>query len=270
MEDIVTARFDYTRLDRAGQPTRLRLGSTAVHVRNTHDGVDIGYLNGGRLRRVHAARCVLAGYHMMIPHIMPELPAQQQTALSMNVKAPLVYAKVAVRDWQPWVRLGVHEITNPMGFFSRLKLDYPVSLGTYRCPRTPDEPMLLHLVHVPAQPGEGTVRQRYRAGRKALLAMTFDEFEWQIRDELTRMLAPGGFVADRDIAAITVNRWGHGYSYAGDPLLGTDEGAPYETARTRAGNVAIANADAGWTPFAHAAIDQGHRAIGDLLDPVRD
>jgi len=270
MEDIVTARFDYTRLDRADQPTRVRLESTAVHVRNTRDGVDVGYLKGGRLHRVHAARCVLAGYNMMIPHIMPELPAPQRTALSKNVKAPLVYVKVAVRDWHPWVRLGVHEITNPMGFFSRLKLDYPVSLGTYRCPRTPEEPMLLHLVHVPAQPGGGTVRQRYRAGREALLAMAFEAFERQIRDELTRMLAPGGFEAGRDIAAITVNRWGHGYSYAGDPLLGTDEGAPYETARMRAGNVAIANADAGWTPFAHAAIDQAHRAVGDLLDPARD
>ena len=107
------------------------------------------------------------------------------------------------------------------------------------------------------------------ARRAALLAMTFEDFEFQIRDELTRMLTPGGFEAERDIAAITVNRWGHGYSYAGDPLLGTDEGAPYETARARAGNVAIANADAGWTPFAHAAIDQAHRAVGELLDPVR-
>ncbi len=269
MEDIVTARFDYSRLDRKDQATRLRLESTAVRVQNSDRGVDIGYINGGRLHRVHATQCVLAGYHMMIPHIMPELPAVQQAALSKNVKAPLVYAKVAVRDWHPWVRLGVHEITNPMGFFSRLKLDYPVSLGTYRCPRTPDEPMLLHLVHVPAQPDGGTIRERYRAGRKQLLAMTFEEFEWQIRDELTRMLAPGGFEADRDIAAITVNRWGHGYSYAGDPLLGRGEGAPYEIARMGAGNVAIANADAGWTPFAHAAIDQAHRAVGELLDPPR-
>ena len=268
MEDIVTARFDYSRLDRGDQPTRIRLESTAVHIRNTGDGVEVGYLNDGRLHRVHAGQCVSAGYHMMVPHIMPELPAAQRRALSENVKAPLVYVNVAVRDWQPWVRLGVHEITNPMGFFSRLKLDYPVSLGAYSCPRMPEEPMLLHLVHVPAKPDGGTLRERYRAGRETLFEMTFDQFEWQIRDELTRILTPGGFDADRDIAAITVNRWGHGYSYAGDPLLGTDEGPLYRRARTRAGNVAIANADAGWTPFAHAAIDQAHRAVGELLDPV--
>jgi len=267
MEDVVTAPFDYARLDEAGSSMRLRLESTAVRVRTRDGGVDVGYVKGGELRVVRAARCVLAGYHMMIPSIMPELPQPQKQALRKNTKAPLVYVKVAVRDWHPWVRLGVHEITNPMGFFSRLKLDYPVSLGDYRCPRTPDEPMMLHLVHVPAQPGGGTARQRFRAGREQLFDMTFDDFEARVRDELTRMLGPGGFDADRDIAGIIVNRWGHGYSYAGDPLLGPDaeEPPPYLAARARAGNVAFANADAGWTPFAHAAIDQAHRAVGELL-----
>jgi spermidine dehydrogenase len=265
MEDIVTAPFDYGALDDPGNDTRLRLESTVVYLRNRDGGVDLGYIKGGRRYRVRAGRCVLAGYNMMIPDIMPELPAPQRKALWRNVKAPLVYTKVAVRNWEPWVRLGVHEITNPMGFFSRVKLDYPVSLGTYRCPRTPDEPILLHLVHVPAHPGGGTLRQRYRAGRRALLAMTMAEFEAKVRDELTRMLGPGGFDADRDIAAITVNRWGHGYSYGGDRLLARDEGAPYLLGRTRAGNVAIANADAGWSAFAHSAIDQAHRAVQELL-----
>jgi spermidine dehydrogenase len=264
MEDIVTARFDYGALDVPDSAVRLRLESTVVHVREAGGGVDVGYLRAGRLHRVRADRCVLAGYHMMIADIAPDLPAAQRRALSMNVKAPLVYAKVAVRDWRPWVQLGVHEITNPMGTFSRVKLDYPVSLGDYRCPRSPDEPMVLHLVHVPAQPGGGTARDRFRAGRRQLYDMTLEDFDVRIRDELTRMLGPGGFDADRDIAAVTVNRWGHGYSYSGDPLR--DEGTPYVVARERAGPIAIANADAGWTPFAHAAIDQAHRAVGELLE----
>ena len=268
MEDIVTARFDYAELDAPGSLTRLRLESTVVHVRNTGDGVDLGYVRAGELHRVRAKRCVLAGYNMMIPRFMPELPDGQRHALSENVKAPLAYVKVAVRDWHPWVRLGVHEITNPMGFFSRLKLDYPVSLGTYRFPRTPDEPMLLHLVHVPAQAGGGTARERFRAGREVMLAMTFEGFEARIRDELTRMLGPGGFDAERDIAAIVVNRWGHGYSYSGDPLLEERCADPptWEVARARAGSVAIANSDSGWMPLAQVAIDQAHRAVGELLD----
>ena len=36
-------------------------------------------------------------------------------------------------------------------------------------------------------------------------------------------------------------------------------------ARKRAGRVAFANADANWEPYAHAAIDQGRRAVDELL-----
>jgi spermidine dehydrogenase len=97
--------------------------------------------------------------------------------------------------------------------------------------------------------------------------MTFADFEERVRDELARMLGPGGFDADRDIAAITVNRWGHGYSYAGDPLFDKQARGPmpYEVAREQIGRIAIANADAAWMPFAHVAIDQAHRAVGELL-----
>jgi spermidine dehydrogenase len=267
MDDIVTARFDYGVLDLPANDTRVRLESTAVLVRNRDDGVEVGYVRDGRLHRVRAGRAIMAGYHMMIPKIMPELPERQRNALRSNVKAPIAYVKVAVRNWHPWVRLGVHEITNPMGFFSRLKLDYPVSIGSYRCPRSPGEPMVLHLVHVPVVPMHGmSLREERRAARQVLYDTTFGSFEEHVRDELTRMLGAGGFDADRDIAAITVNRWGHGYSYSKNTLSDphSDGPQPYETARTRCGQVSFANADAAWAPYAHAAIAQAHRAVGEL------
>jgi spermidine dehydrogenase len=185
------------------------------------------------------------------------------------VKAPLVYVKVAVRNWKPWVERRVHEISNPMGFYARVKLDYPVSLGDYRFPRSPDQPMVLHLVHVPAVRGNDfDLRTRLRMARAILYTTPFETFERQARDELTRMLGPGGFDADADIAAITVNRWGHGYSYTENSLFdpagtGTEPG---ELARGRVGRVAIANSDAAWDPYAHAAISEAHRAVGELLE----
>ena len=268
MDDIVTARFDYARLDRPGAPTRIRLDSTAAVVRNRDGGVDVGYVRDGKLARVRAGHCVMAGYHMMIPYVMRELPRRQRDAMAQNVKAPLVYVKVAVRNWKPWVAQRVHEISNPMGFYSRLKLDYPVSLGDYRFSRSPDGPMVLHLVHVPTLRAAGVdLRTRLRAGRAQLFTTPFDTFERNARDELTRMLGSGGFDADRDIAAITVNRWGHGYSYSGSSLFdpeGDDEKIP-ALARRRAGHVAFANSDAGWDPYAHAAMDQARRAVVELL-----
>jgi spermidine dehydrogenase len=268
MDDIVTAPFDYARLDAPGARTRLRLSSTVVAVRNRPGGVDVGYVERGGLRRVRAGHCVLACYNMMIPYVLGGLPKAQREALSANIKAPLVYVKVAVRNWHPWLKLGVHEISNPMGFFSRVKLDYPVSLGDYAFPRSPSDPMVLHLVHVPSVGAPGMdLRSRFRAARSVLYAMPFEQFEQKVRDELGRMLGPGGFDAVRDIAAITVNRWGHGYSYAGSPLFDDHpEGdEPYVAARRRVGRVGIANSDAGWEPYAHGAIDQAHRAVEELL-----
>ena len=92
---------------------------------------------------------MLACYGMMIPYVMPELSREQSQALALNVKAPLVYVKVVVRNWRPWVARGVHEISNPMGFYSRVKLDYPVDLGGYRHPRKPSEPNTANVPFAP-------------------------------------------------------------------------------------------------------------------------
>jgi spermidine dehydrogenase len=265
MDDVVLSRFDYSKLDVAGARIRLRLDSTCVHVRNVRNAVELAYVRAGRLRRVRATHAVLACFNMLIPYIMPELAAPQRQALSQNVKAPLVYNKVLVRNWHPWVRLGVHEISAPMSLHSRVKLDYPVSLGGYRHARDPSEPMCLHLVHVPVTPGLDA-RAQFRVGRAKLLNMEFTDFEAAIRDELDRMLGPGGFSAARDIAGITVNRWSHGYSYGANTLFDAkDNEALLDTARATVGQVAIANSDSAWEGYAHAAIDQAARAVRELV-----
>src|SRR6202011_5998774 len=146
-------------------------------------------------------------------------------------------------------------------------LDYPVSLGGYRHPRDPSEPMCLHLVHVPLEPNVGLDdRGQHRAGRARLLAMTFADFEARIRDELDRVLGPGGFSSARDILAITVNRWSHGYGYVANSLFdGDDYDDTLQRARATVGRVAIANSDAGGDAYAHLAIDQAQRAVRELL-----
>jgi len=270
MDDVLLAEFDYTQLDRGGAPLRLRLNSTAVTVANARakgGPVDIGYVRSGELHRVQARQCVLACYNMMIPHIMPELPDAQKQALALGVKLPLVYINVAVRNWHAFRNLGVNEIYSPHGYFSNIKLDYPVSLGGYRCPRDPGEPILLHMEHMPLTPNQGLSNaEQFRLGRLVLLNTPFEEFENRITDQLDRMLGPGGFESARDIAAITVNRWPHGYSYDANTLFDpeTPGPPPYEIGRKRCGNVTIANCDAGWNSYTHEAIDQAWRAVNEL------
>jgi spermidine dehydrogenase len=269
MDDVVLADFDYAKLDVDGAPIRLRLNSTAVAVANARrrgGPVDIGYMRAGALHRVQAKQCVLACYNMIIPHIMPELPEAQKHALALSVKMPLVYVNVAIRNWRAFVKLGVDDIYSPNAYYSQTKLDYPVALGGYRNPRDPSEPMLLHMEHIPLTPNQGLSNvEQFRLGRQLLLTTPFAEYEARIVDQLDRMLGPGGFQSARDIAAITVNRWPHGYAYSMDSLFDPETGPPpYEIARKRCGSVTIANSDAGWNSYTHEAIDQAWRAVSEL------
>jgi spermidine dehydrogenase len=266
MADVVRAPFDYTKLDRAGENVRIRLDSTCVDVREADGKVRIGYVRAGTAHRIEARHAVLACFHMMIPHIMPSLPQAQRDALAQNVKTPLVYTNVLVRNWRPWVELKVSNISAPMSFHNTVALDFPVSMGGYKHPRDPDEPILLHLAHVPGAPGLDA-RTQFRVGSSKLYEMTFADFEARIRDELDRMLGPGGFVAARDIAAITVNRWPHGYGYAANSLFDPDDydETVVNRARQTVGRVAIANSDAGGDAYVHLAIDQAERAVRELL-----
>jgi spermidine dehydrogenase len=173
-----------------------------------------------------------------------------------------------VRNWRPWAALKISSIAAPMSFYTGVSLDFPVSLGGYRHPRDPSEPMTLHLVHVAGAPNQGlTAREQFHAGQRALMQMTFADFEVRIRDELDRMLGAGGFSSARDIVAITVNRWPHGYGYVENSLFdGDDYGKVLERARTTVGRVAIANSDAGGDAYAHLAIDQAARAVRELME----
>jgi spermidine dehydrogenase len=267
MDDIVLAPFRYDELDLRENAVRIRLNSTCVNVKDRKGGAEIAFVRNGNVHRVRAGRAILAGFNSAISYMMPDLPEEQRNALLQNVKAPLVYTKVAVRNWEPWVKLGVHEISGPMSFHCRVKLDYPVSMGGYRHPRTPSEPIGLHLVHVPNESSPGMeARDMFRIGRMKLLEMTFADFEVRIRDELDRMLGAGGFSSARDIAAITVNRWAHGYAYGGNSLFDPDDtDGIKEKAREPHGRVAIANSDAGWSAYAHTAIDQARRAVDEVL-----
>ena len=125
MDDVVSARADYSRLDDAKAPVRIRLNSTVVQVR--HNGssnsaspdsakeVEVAYMRGGKLQRVQASVCVLACYNMMIPYLCPDLPQKQQDALHSLVKVPLVYTHVAIRNWTAFQSLGIHQIVAPGG-----------------------------------------------------------------------------------------------------------------------------------------------------------
>ena len=93
----------------------------------------------------------------------------------------------------------------------------------------------------------------------------FAQFETNAFDELDRILGPHGFDAKRDVAAVTVYRWAHGYAYGFNSLYDKEqEPATLVTARRRVGRIAIANSDAATSAYAHAAIGEALRAVDEL------
>jgi len=272
MEDVVTAKADYSQLDRSENSVRLRLNSTVVNVRHdsTRDAskeVHVTYTRGGKPYSVKGNYCVLACYNVMIPYICPELPDAQKEALSYLVKAPLVYTHVALRNWTSFAKLGVHQIVSPGSYHVYTGLDFPVSLGGYQFPSTPEQPAVLFMLRTPCKPGL-PVRDQNRAGRTELLQTPFSKFERNIREQLGRMLGGAGFDPAADIAGITVNRWAHGYAYTPFDLDRPEwkEGEqPWVRGRQRFGRITIANSDAGAGAYTDVAIDQAYRAVSELF-----
>jgi len=276
MADIVSARFDYSTLDAAENPTRIRLSSTVVDLRH-RDGqldadVDVTYVNEGTARTVTASKVVWAGYHAMLPHVCPDVPQEQAAALGNSVRAPLVYLSVLIRNWRSMAKLGMRRAYCPGSFFHTVMISYQASLDDHEPSQSPDDPVVLHLQHIPLEPGLSAAEQ-FRAGRRALFEMPFDTFERNVREQLGRVLGPGGFDPARDIAGITVNRWPHGYAYSVDAKSGDvawrpeywrHEGRPWIDARESIGNIAIAGTDASSNAMTESAIEEAHRAVQSL------
>lgn len=270
MEDIVLAGIDYAQLDVEGSPVRVRLLSTAVDLRNTADGkaVDVTYVRDGEAFRVRSRHAVMAGYNAMAPYICPEMPAAQKKAIRVAEKIPLVYANVALRNWRAFAEAGYHRLYAPQAFYESMMLDFPVSMGGYEFAKSPDEPIILHMTHVPTEPGL-TEREQHRAGRQKLYVTPFEAFENAIIEELEGAFGAHGFDAAREIAGITVNRWPHGYAYEYnelyDPADWSPENGPHIEARAPIGRISIANSDASAYAYVNGAFDAAVRAIAEQL-----
>ena len=273
MEDIVTARANYARLDDPDSRIRIRLNSTAVRAKHVGDPattkeVEVTYVRGGQAHRVRAGQCVLACYNMIIPYLCPEMSGKQKEALAYCVKIPLVYTNVQISNWKSFQKLGINGVYSPAAYFSNVTLDFPVSMGDYQFPSAPDESCLLHLLRTPCKPGLAC-KDQYRAGRYELLGTSFETFERNIRDQLGRMFSAGGFDPARDIQAITVNRWPHGYAYEYnslfEPIDRPASERPCVIGRQPFGRIHIANSDADGHAYTNIAIDQGHRAVAEIV-----
>lgn len=275
MDDVISAVLDYQKLDRNQNDCRIRLNSFVTDVRHLNNSqVQISYVLGDQAYSVKSKSAVLACWNTMIPYICPEISSDQKEALAYGVKSPLVYSGVLLANWRSFVDAGISGVTAPGKKFSRSSLQASVTMGDYTTNRSPDDPIVLRMSAYFDVPNQGlNRREQHLAGRNEMLATSFNDFEFMIRDKLTRVLGSSGFDDERDILGITVNRWPHGYSYSYNPLSDSEEWAytttderPCVVGRQRIGRIAIANADASASPHTDGSINEAYRAVSELLE----
>ena len=262
-ESLVNMRFDYGRLDRANQATRIRLNSTVIDVHHQPgagggDCVAVSYVQADTAHQIEAQHVVMACYNMMIPHIVTDLPSHQADALRQQMKSPLIYTSVGLRNWRAFKDQGIGLAMCPGNMHQTLFIDFPVSLGGYECPQTPDDPCVIQMISCPYSEEVGKPRaEQYKEARYRMLGRQFSDYESEIREHLSGMLSPNHFNFDRDVASLTVNRWAHGYTVAGP-------GDSVAIGRQPHGRITIANSDSAPAADAIEAMQMGYRAVREI------
>jgi spermidine dehydrogenase len=266
-------RVNFAALDRARQPTRIRLSATVVRVEHAGDPataphVVITYAKGGRLFKCRARAVVMAGGSWTTKHIVRDLPASHREAYAQFYRSPCLMANIAVRNWRFLYKMGM----SGCRWFGAGLGDYTAvrkmaTIGGEKASISPDSPTVLTIKVLFAQPGLPIAEQGSR-GRAQLLSTSFSQYERSFRQQLGDMFAPGGFDPRRDIAGVILNRWGHAYV---NPQPGFFFGvngkpAPRDVLRDRPhGRIAFANTDLAGAMDHRNSIREADRAVRQLL-----
>jgi spermidine dehydrogenase len=294
-QDIETERTNYAVLDVPGAPTRIRLSS--IVFRAQHIGpnppmfqpegreVRVDYMHGGKAYSVVGKYAIMAGMNNVVPYMCPEMPEQQKQALHLAVRAANQQTNVLFRNWEAFVKAGTSNVTCPNTFYGRFGIGTSGSEDNKPVTPDPTQPILVSygtagnsgLMSNPTMvselcggnpPPPGTyVDDQFRAVRMGLLQTPFSTFERAVRSQAARALSGTSFDPARDILAITVNRWPHGFATGRNTLFDKvrpGDLSPTVMAKQKFGNIAICNSDAGGQSLANAAIAEAWRAVDDL------
>jgi len=271
MPAICRSRVRFAALDRRGQATRIRVGSTVASVKHQgeperSEAVQILYTDGGKLYRLRAKNVVMAGGSWTTKHIVRDLPAVCREAYAQFHRSPCLMANVAVRNWRFLYKLGLTECQWFEGIGNYVVVRKMATLGRDPTTINPDTPTVLTLKILFSYPGFPIDAQTSR-GRAELLSTPFRVYERLIREQFTAMFARSGFNANRDIAGIILNRWGHAYLSPQPGFFFGKDGKPGPgdvLRHTPFGRIAFANSDLTGIMDHRTSILEAHRAVQQI------
>jgi spermidine dehydrogenase len=261
-EELVKSKFHYDELDKSSNLVRIRLNSTVVNVRHGGDPkssseVFVNYINDNKSFQVKGKGVVMACYNMMIPHIVSNLPKEQDEALRLQMKSPIQYTTIGLKNWRAIKEIGMGLAMSPGNMHQAVFMDFPVSMCGYEYTKTPDDPCVIQMISCPYGRVGAPKEEQFREARYNILSMQFKDYEEEIRSHLKGMLPKDYFKFDRDVESITVNRWAHGYAVGGP-------GNSTKIGRQPFGRITIANSDSAPNADALVAIKMAFRAVNEL------
>ena len=270
MEEITTARFNYARLDEKASNIRIRLNSMVIDIRTIDTGkkIAVSYIRGGQAQYIRAKHCIYTGHHRFLPHICPEVPDEQKKVMQQNSKLPFLVANVFLRKGKPFQELGAASFHFPGRLLTESTI-WGRTLGDHSQVLNADEPVVMYMIGIMVDPHSGLPpEEQYRRGRRKLLSMSFEDYEVEVKEQLESLLAGTSFDIEKDVLGLIVNRWPHAVRAPINTLFdpGYEEGRrPFEIARKPFGRIAIAGGDASVFGLANEVIDEGLRAVEELL-----
>ena len=259
--------IDFDSLGSGSGGKSLRLGATAVHVQHagtpeTADHVKVTYSWNGRLEAARGRTAIMAGGAFVTRHVVRDLSETKAEALRRFIYAPVVWANVALGNAVAFDKADPPFMTILSGRRASLFVAYDkMNEAGWSPDRDPSRPVVVGLSIPYFYPGEPARAQAVK-GRYELLTAPFNTFETAIREDLTAILGPYGFNDSRDIAAISVSRWGHGYLLPDPGLL---SGPERRRAAEPLGRIAYAHTDLDAFCHVTGAAGHGYRAAEDVL-----
>jgi spermidine dehydrogenase len=275
VEGVCSNRVNFSALDDSGNQSRIRLSSTVITVQ--HDGepdkansVTIVYLREGKLYRIKARSVVMAGGSWTTKHIVKDLPTSHREAYAQFYRSPCMMANVAVRDWRFLYKMGITGCRWFEGIGNYMEVRKLALTGIENPTVSPHSPIVLSLKVLYSYPGRSTEAQGHM-GRAEMMQASFRDYERRIRDQFTEMFGAYGFDAQRDIAGIILNRWGHAYLSPQPGFFFGKEGKPAAREILRNApfsRIAFANTDLAGAMDHRYSILEAKRAVEQLLDQV--
>jgi len=275
VDGVTRNNVNFSALDVPQAQAKIRLSSTVIAVQ--HEGqapgadfVSVVYVRDGKVYRVKARSAVMAGGSWTTKHIVRDLPDTLRSAYGQFYRSPCMMANVAVRNWRFLYKMGMTGCRWFEGIGNYMEVRKLAIVGDESPGIDPESPVVLTLKILYSYPGLSTEEQGNR-GRREMLSTSFKDYERRIREQFSAMFASGGFSAERDIAGIILNRWGHAYlSPQPGFFFGTNgKPAPREILRSAPfGRIAFANTDLAGAMDHRYSILEAQRAVEQLFDRV--